>query len=90
MSNVEVKKKEDECEGVFNLKNWLPHAAGREWQMPISTSHCKIFNDKPTGWIVPIAIEPYGAVTNLGKAYRTSAAKQDFYTFFDVWARGEK
>jgi CRISPR-associated protein Csy3 len=38
----------------------------------------------------PIAIEPYGAVTNLGKAYRTPAAKKDFYTFFDVWARGEK
>ncbi|MFT6209379.1 MAG: CRISPR-associated protein Csy3 [Colwellia sp.] len=38
----------------------------------------------------PIAIEPYGAVTNLGKAYRTPTAKQDFYTFFDVWARGEK
>jgi CRISPR-associated protein Csy3 len=38
----------------------------------------------------PIAIEPYGAVTNLGKAYRTPVAKQDFYTFFDVWARGEK
>jgi len=36
----------------------------------------------------PIAIEPYGAVTNLGKAYRTPAAKQDFYTFFDKWARG--
>jgi CRISPR-associated protein Csy3 len=38
----------------------------------------------------PIAVEPYGAVTNLGKAYRTPAAKQDFYTFFDAWARGEK
>lgn len=38
----------------------------------------------------PIAIEPYGAVTNLGKAYRTPSAKQDFYTFFDAWARGEK
>lgn len=36
----------------------------------------------------PIAIEPYGAVTNLGKAYRTPVAKQDFYTFFDNWARG--
>lgn len=36
----------------------------------------------------PIAIEPYGAVTNLGKAYRTPAAKQDFYSFFDDWARG--
>lgn len=36
----------------------------------------------------PIAIEPYGAVTNLGKAYRTPKDKQDFYTFFDKWARG--
>ncbi len=38
----------------------------------------------------PIAIEPYGAVTNLGKAYRTPKDKQDFYTFFDKWARGAK
>ena len=38
----------------------------------------------------PIAIEPYGAVTNLGKAYRTPKEKQDFYTFFDGFARGEK
>ncbi|MBO1896914.1 type I-F CRISPR-associated protein Csy3 [Shewanella sp. BF02_Schw] len=38
----------------------------------------------------PIAIEPYGAVTNLGKAYRTPSDKQDFYTFFDQWARGTK
>ncbi|NRA55008.1 MAG: type I-F CRISPR-associated protein Csy3 [Gammaproteobacteria bacterium] len=43
--------------------------------------------DKTAG---PIAIEPYGAVTNLGKAYRTPKDKQDFYTFFDAWARGEK
>jgi len=38
----------------------------------------------------PIAIEPYGAVTNLGKAYRTPKDKQDFYTFFDKFARGEQ
>ncbi len=38
----------------------------------------------------PIAIEPYGAVTNLGKAYRTPKDKQDFYTFFDNFARGGK
>lgn len=38
----------------------------------------------------PIAIEPYGAVTNLGTAFRTPKDKQDFYTFFDKWARGEK
>ena len=37
----------------------------------------------------PIAIEPYGAVTNLGKAYRTPKDKQDFYTFFDQWAQGQ-
>ena len=38
----------------------------------------------------PIAIEPYGAVTNLGKAYRTPKDKHDSYTFFDAWARGAK
>lgn len=38
----------------------------------------------------PIAIEPFGAVTNLGKAYRTPKEKQDFYTHFDKWARGEE
>jgi len=40
--------------------------------------------------IGPIAIEPYGAVTNLGKAYRNPQAKADFYTLFDLFARGEK
>jgi len=44
--------------------------------------------DDPDETAGPIAIEPYGAVTNLGKAYRTPKAKQDFYTFFDDWARG--
>jgi len=38
----------------------------------------------------PIAVEPYGAVTNLGKAFRNPKNKQDFYTFFDKFARGEK
>lgn len=38
----------------------------------------------------PIAIEPYGAVTNLGTAFRTPKDKQDFYTFFDAFALGEK
>ena len=37
-----------------------------------------------------IAIEPYGAVTNLGKAFRTPKDKQDFYSLFDNWARGEQ
>lgn len=38
----------------------------------------------------PIAIEPYGAVTNLGKAFRTPSDKNDFYTFFDKFAWAEK
>lgn len=38
----------------------------------------------------PIAVEPYGAVTSLGKAFRTPKDKQDFYTFFDKFSWGEK
>jgi len=33
----------------------------------------------------PIALEPYGAVTNLGIAYRNPKAKSDFFTLFDHW-----
>jgi len=44
------------------------------------------FNEVNTG---PIAIEPYGAVTNLGIAYRNPKAKSDFFTLFDRFARGE-
>ncbi|MCH4166617.1 MAG: type I-F CRISPR-associated protein Csy3 [Megasphaera sp.] len=39
--------------------------------------------------IGPIAIEPYGAVTNLGRAYRSPKDKVDFYTLFDKYAQGE-
>ncbi len=46
--------------------------------------------DDPQSSAGAIAIEPYGAVTNLGEAYRTPGDKKDFYTFFDKWARGEK
>ncbi|MCE2705873.1 MAG: type I-F CRISPR-associated protein Csy3 [Proteobacteria bacterium] len=38
---------------------------------------------------VAIAIEPYGAVTNLGKAYRTPKEKVDFFSLFDKYALGE-
>ena len=38
----------------------------------------------------PIAIEPYGAVTNLGKAYRNPKDKADFFTLFDRFACGEE
>lgn len=44
------------------------------------------FEDAEIG---PIAIEPYGSVTNLGKAYRTPKEKADFYTLFDRFALGE-
>ncbi len=33
----------------------------------------------------PIAIEPYGSVTNRGVAYRQPKQKQDFYSFLDSW-----
>ena len=38
----------------------------------------------------PISIEPYGAVTNLGIAFRNPKQKNDFYTLFDRFALGEK
>lgn len=38
----------------------------------------------------PIAIEPYGAVTNLGKAFRNPKENSDFYTLFDLFATGGK
>ena len=37
----------------------------------------------------PIAVEPYGAVTTLGKAFRNPKEKVDFYTLFDKFALGE-
>jgi len=40
------------------------------------------YDAKTTG---PIALEPYGAVTNLGIAYRNPKAKSDFFTLFDRW-----
>ncbi|SFI22057.1 type I-F CRISPR-associated protein Csy3 [Nitrosomonas sp. Nm34] len=47
------------------------------------------YEDSAIG-IGPIAIEPYGAVTNLGKAFRSPKDKADFYTLFDRFALGEK
>lgn len=47
------------------------------------------YPDYDTLGVGPIAIEVYGAVTNLGKAYRTPKAKADFYTLFDRFALGE-
>ena len=33
----------------------------------------------------PIAVEPYGAVTTLGTAFRQPKQKNDFYSLFDNW-----
>ncbi len=38
----------------------------------------------------PIAIDPYGAVTNLGRAYRQPKQKIDFFSLFDKFSQGEK
>ena len=45
-------------------------------------------SDEEFPYIGPIAIEPYGAVTNRGIAYRATKAK-NFYTLFNQYARGE-
>lgn len=38
----------------------------------------------------PIAVEPYGAVTTLGTAFRQPKQKMDFYSLFDKWVlKGE-
>lgn len=37
-----------------------------------------------------IAIEPYGAVTNLGRAFRTPKDKKDFFTLFDDYTTGKE
>ena len=44
----------------------------------------------PNNSIGPIAVEPYGAVTTIGKAFRapTDKDKVDFYTLFDKFASG--
>ena len=38
----------------------------------------------------PIAVEPYGAVTTLGTAFRQPKQKQDFYSLFDNWLLRDK
>lgn len=42
-----------------------------------------------TANVGPIAVEPYGAVTTLGRAFRNPKEKVDFYTLFDKYATGE-
>lgn len=37
-----------------------------------------------------ISIDPYGAVTNLGKAFRQPKKNQDFFSLFDQFSQGEQ
>ncbi|MDQ7001647.1 MAG: type I-F CRISPR-associated protein Cas7f/Csy3, partial [Ghiorsea sp.] len=37
-----------------------------------------------------ISIDPYGAVTNLGRAYRQPKVKKDFFNLFDAFSQGEE
>lgn len=47
------------------------------------------YPDYESAGIGPIAVEPYGAVTTRGRAYRSPLDKKDFYTLFDRWSLGE-
>ena len=38
----------------------------------------------------PIAVEPYGSVTNRGVAYRKPKDKTDFYNILDSWMLKDK
>lgn len=38
----------------------------------------------------PIAVEPYGSVTNRGAAYRQPKDKMDFYSLLDAWIEKDK
>ena len=48
------------------------------------------YPDYSSSEIGPIPIDPYGAVTNRGIAYRNPKSKSDFYTLFDKYAKGDK
>ena len=45
------------------------------------------YSDDPQ---MPIAVEPYGAVTTLGTAFRQPKQKMDFYSLFDNWVLKDK
>lgn len=46
------------------------------------------YSDGPD--LAPIAVEPYGSVTTLGKAFRKPTDKLDFYTLLDTWLLKDK
>lgn len=66
------------------IDTWYPEFSGENNQAVEIFESTKLVHGKP------IAIEPYGAVTNLGRAFRTPKEKVDFFTLFDKFARGIK
>jgi len=42
-------------------------------------------NENDADNVGPIAVEPYGSVTSMGKAYRQPKEKADFYSLLDSW-----
>ena len=47
-------------------------------------------NENDTDNVGPIAVEPYGSVTSMGKAYRQPKEKVDFYSLLDSWVTRDK
>ncbi len=66
------------------IDTWYPEFSGE------TKSAGDMFESQKLAHGKPIAIEPYGAVTNLGRAFRTPKEKVDFFTLFDKFARGIK
>lgn len=67
------------------IDTWYPEFSGESKQADDLFESQKLAHGKP------IAIEIYGAVTNLGRAFRHPKKHQvDFYTLFDKFARGTK
>lgn len=48
------------------------------------------YSDGSVDGVDPIAIEPFGSVTNRGTAYRQPTAKIDFYNLLDGWVLKDK
>ena len=48
------------------------------------------YEDADVSELGPIAVEPYGSVTTLGKAFRPPAGKKDFYNLLDGWLLKDK
>ncbi len=80
--------KNDKGKYLYKLNN--DHAAMHSQKIgnALRTIDTWYASDSEMEYVGPIAAEPYGAVTSLAKAYRTS--KNSFYTLFENWVKGAK